>query len=86
VVDLVRSGRPVREAAAAVGVSEATLYRWLAQERIDRHEVPGLPSAERAELAAARRRIRELESELEITKQAAALFAETDVRPKGSTR
>jgi transposase len=45
-----------------------------------------LPSAERAELAAARRRIRELESELEITKQAAALFAETDVRPKGSTR
>jgi transposase-like protein len=86
VLALVRSGRTVAEAAAAVGVSEATLYRWMAQDRIDRGEQPGLPSAERAELVAAQRRIRELETELEITKQAAALFAQEDVRPKGSSR
>ncbi len=30
-------------------------------------------------------RIRELETELEITKKASALFAESEVRPKGST-
>lgn len=86
VVGLVHSGRTVSEAAAAVGVSEATLYRWMAQDRIDRGERPGLPSAERAELLAAQRRIRELETELEITRQAAALFAERDVPPKGSSR
>ena len=86
VVALVRSGRSVSETAAAVGVCEATLYRWMAQDRVDRGEQPGLPSAERAELLAAQRRIRELETELEITKQAAALFAQRDVRPKGSSR
>jgi hypothetical protein len=37
----------------------------MAQERIDRGEQPGLPSAERAELLAAQRRIRELETELD---------------------
>jgi hypothetical protein len=37
-------------------------------------------------LDAARRRIRELEAELEITKKASALFAADGVRPKGSTR
>jgi transposase-like protein len=86
VVDLVRSGRPIAETAAAVGVCEATLYRWMTQDRIDRGDQPGWRSGERAELLAARRRIRELETELEITKKASALFAEGDVRPKGSTR
>ena len=86
VVDLVRSGRSVAEVAAQVGVSEGTLYRWQAQDRVDRGEAPGLSSGERAELALARRRIRVLETELEIVKQASALFAEGEVRPKGSTR
>ena len=86
VIDLVRSGRPVAKAAADVGVAEAPLYRWLAQERIDRGEQPGSRSAERAALLAAQRRIRELETELEITKKAAALFDQGDVRPKGSSR
>jgi hypothetical protein len=36
---------------------------------------------ERLELAQARRRIRELETELEITKRASALFAAGEVRP-----
>ena len=45
-------------------------------------ERPALSSSERAELAVARRRIRELETELEITKRASALFAESEVRPK----
>jgi len=86
VVELVRSGRAVSVVAAEIGVSEATVYRWRAQDRIDRGERPGLSSGERTELAVARRRIRELETELEITRKASALFAAGEVRPKGGTR
>ena len=79
VVELVRGGRAVRVVAAEV-------YRWRAQDRVDRGEQPGLSSMERVELAQARRRIHELETELEITKKASALFTEGELRPKGSTR
>jgi len=67
-------------------VSEATIFRWMAQDRVDRGEQEGLRSVERAELLAARRRIRELETELAITMRAPALFAEGEVRAKGSSR
>jgi transposase-like protein len=40
VVGLVRSGRPVAESAADVGVSEATVYRWMAEGRMDHREQP----------------------------------------------
>ena len=86
VVELVRGGRSVSVVAAEIGVSEATVYRWRAQDRVDRGEQPGLSSLERVELAQARRRIQELETELEITRKASALFAEGELRPKGSTR
>jgi transposase-like protein len=85
-VALARSGRPVGQVAVDLKVSEATLFRWVTQDQVDRGERPGLPTVERVEIAQARKRIRELETELEITKQASALFAEGEVRPKGSTR
>jgi transposase len=85
VVELVRAGRPVRVVAAELGLAEATVYRWKAQDRIDRGVRPGASSSERGELAAARRRIQELETELALVKQAATLFEE-GVRPKPSTR
>ena len=69
-----------------IGVSEATVYRWRSQDRVDRGEQPGLSSLERVELAQARRRIHELETELAITKKASALFTEGELRPKGNTR
>ena len=83
---LARSGRSVGQLAADLQVSEATLFRWVAQDQVDRGERPGLPTVERVELAQARKRIRELEIELEITKKASDLFAEGKVRPKGSSR
>src|SRR5262245_9827956 len=86
VVDRVRSGRSVAEVAAGIGVSEATLYRWRTQDQVDRGERVGRSSLERVELAEARRRIRELETELAIVKQASALFVEGVVRPKGGSR
>jgi transposase-like protein len=69
VVELVRLGRPVSVVASEVGVSEATVYRWREQDRVDRGDRPGLSSVERVELAEAGRRIRQLETELEITRR-----------------
>jgi putative transposase len=69
--------------AASVGVPEATVYRWVKQERIDRGELAGTSTVENAELRSARRRIVELEAELATVKRATELFAEGRVvRPK----
>ena len=51
-----------------VGVTARTIYSWRKQELIDTGQEPGLLSAERAELPGARRRIRELEAELAVTR------------------
>ena len=83
VVDQVRSGLRVAEVAASVDVAEATVYRWVRQDRIDRGEIAGTSSVDNAELRAAKRRIAELESELAVVKRASALFDEGRVvRPK----
>ena len=85
VAELVQAGRPGRAVAAELGLAEATVYRWKAQDLIDRGVKPGTSTSERGELAAAKRRIQELETELALVTQAAKLFAE-GVRPKPRTR
>jgi transposase len=67
VLDLVTAGRKVVDLARDLGVSEQTIYTWRRQERIDRGLVAGLRSDEREELAAAQRRVRELEAERSAT-------------------
>jgi transposase len=62
VVELVRAGRPVRVVAAELGLPEATVHRWKAQDLIDRGVKPGTSTSERGELAAAGQRIKELET------------------------
>lgn len=88
VVDLCRTGGRPSEVAGDLGVSEATVYRWIAQDEVDLGKRPGVRSGERIELSRARARIRELEAELELTRKAAAIFDEQQgrVAPKGSTR
>ena len=54
------------------------------EERVDRGLEPGLSTLERAELAAAKRRIRELEAELAVHRRAAELLKETVVTKGGS--
>jgi transposase-like protein len=83
VVELVRASRPVRVVAAELGLAEATVYRWKAQDLIDRGMRPGTSTSEHGELAAAKRRIKELETELALVTQAAKLFEE-GVRPKAT--
>lgn len=85
VLDLVEAGRPVAEVAAQLGVLAQTIYNWRNQDLVDRGLRPGVTTAESAELAAARQRIRELECELAVTKRANELLKEqTD--PKGASR
>lgn len=85
VLDLLAAGRRVSDLARDLRVSDQTIYIWRRQERIDRGLDPGLTSAEQTELMAARRRIRELEAELEIHRRASVLLAERS-DPKGASR
>jgi transposase len=85
-VALVRAGRRQIDTAAELGIHPVTLANWVKQDRIDRGELPGVSTSESAELRAARRRIRELESELAIVRQAAKFLGEDKPAPKGSTR
>ena len=85
VVELVEAGRRVAEVAADLGVSEQSVYTWRRQARIDTGAEPGLTSAEKAELVAARRRIRELETEVAIHRRATELL-KGEASPKGGSR
>jgi transposase len=85
VLDLIASGKSVAETATVLGISDQTIYSWRRQDRIDRGLEPGLTSPEHAELVAAKRRITELETELEVHRRATGLLG-TVVRPKGATK
>lgn len=85
VLDLVASGRSVADVARDLGISEESIYTWRRQDRIDAGLVPGLTSAEKAELAAAKRRIAELEAELAVHRRASELLGKV-VPPKGGSR
>ena len=85
VLDLIEAGRPVAEIAAQLGITAQTVYNWRNQDQIDRGLRAGVSTSESAELAAARKRIRELETELAVTQRANELLkAQTD--PKGGGR
>jgi transposase len=85
VLDLVEAGWPVAEVAQALGISNQPIYTWRRQDRIDRGLEPGLTSGEKAELVAAKRRIAELETELQAMRRAMELVREV-VPPKGGSR
>lgn len=85
-LDLLRAGRKVADVARDLQISEQTLYTWRRQDRIDHGEEPGLPTGERSELTAAKRRIKELETELEIHRRAAELLKGTTDPKEGGRR
>jgi transposase-like protein len=85
VLDLIAAGRKVAQVADDLGISEQTIYTWRRQDRIDRGLEAGLSSAEKAELVAARKRIRELEAEVAVHRRATELLKEK-ADPKGGSR
>lgn len=86
VIELARSGTKVGQLAETFGMSDATIYTWLKQEKIDRREVPGLSTEEALDLAAAKRRIKQLETELAVSRKVNEVFLEGGLPPKGSSR
>ena len=85
VLDLVKAGKSVAQVAFELGVSDQTNYNWREQDLIDSGLKPGTTSTDNSELIAAKRRIKELESELAIHQRAAELL-KSAVPPKGGTR
>lgn len=85
VLELIASGRKIGDVATDLGISEQTIYSWRRQDRIDRGLDPGLTTGERAELVAARKRIRELETELAVHRRATELLKERP-DPKDASR
>lgn len=84
VLDLIEAGRPVAEIADQLGITAQTVYNWRKQDHVDRGLEPGTSTRESAELTAARKRIRELETELAVTKRANELLkAQSDPKAGG---
>ena len=75
------AGEPVTVIAAETGVSQATLFNWKKQALIDAGRRAGVQSFDADELAAARKRIAQLEAELKLTRDACELFNEQVVVP-----
>jgi transposase-like protein len=84
-LDLLTSGRTVRDVAASSGIAESCLHRWKSLVLMDRGLKSPTPEAvESAALAVAQRRIVELEDEVKILGKAAAAVEEV-VLPKCAT-
>lgn len=87
VLELIRSGKTANAVAREYEISRQTITNWLKQDDLDSgRRSDGLTTAEQAENARLRKRVRELEVERDILKKAAAWFArETDsIPPKSS--
>jgi transposase-like protein len=64
-LDLLETGRSVRDVAASLGIAESCLHRWKSRDLLDRGLKTSTPEqAESAALTAARARIAELETEV----------------------
>lgn len=57
-------------------MSESVIYKWRDRQLVDSGMKPGLSTAQSAELVVARRRIRELEADLDILRRASLALKE----------
>lgn len=74
VIELARAGTKVAQLAVTFGMTEATIYNWMRQDRIDRGEIPGTSTDMALDFAAARKRIRQLETELAVSRKVNEVF------------
>jgi transposase-like protein len=80
------AGEAIKDLTAELGICGSTLLKWRRQAQIDAGRRPGVLSYQADPLAQARRRIKELEDELEITKLASELYEQGTSDPKAGTR
>ena len=74
---VLQEGKSVAKVARDLDLTETALRKWVEQAKTDRGQgKPGaLTSEERTELSQLRKRVRQLEMERELLKNAAAFFA-----------
>jgi len=84
-IDLLESGKAVREVAEELGVSGQSIYTWRRQYLIDSGQEQGLTTTEANELKAARRQIKHLEADLAVHELATELLKGT-TNPKAGGR
>src|SRR3954447_5673863 len=86
VVELARVGTRVAQLSQTFGMTETTIYNWIKQDKIDQGELDGLSTDQALELAAAKKRIRQLETELAVARKVNEIFLDQDLAPKASSR
>lgn len=86
VLQLAGAGSKPKDLAEAFGMTQATVYNWLRQERVDSGEEDGTTTDQAIELKAARKRIKQLETELAVSRKVNEVFLSEGVSPKGSSR
>lgn len=86
VVELARAGTRVAQLSATFGMTETTIYSWIKQDKIDHGELAGLSTDQALELAAAKNRIKQLETELAVARKVNEIFLDQDLAPKASSR
>ena len=69
VIELAQSGTKVAQLAETFGMSDATIYNWLNRRGSTALRSPGLCTEEALDLAAAKRRIKQLETELAVSRK-----------------
>lgn len=82
VIDLIEAGKTVAEVAAMDDPTEQTIHKWWNRHLVDAGCRAGTPTIENSEPVAARKRIADLENELEATGRANELLKAV-VPPKG---
>jgi transposase len=82
VIQLARSGTRVAQLSATFGMTRQRSSNWLTQERIDRGEQAGKTAAQQLELAVAKRRIKQLETELAVARKINEVFLKEGISPK----
>lgn len=66
--------RTIADVARSLGIVESNLGNWVKQARVDRGELAGLTTEERAELTRLRRENAQLRMERELLKRATAFW------------
>jgi transposase len=63
-------------------MAETTIYNWIKQDKIDNGELEGLSTDQALELTAAKKRIRQLETELAVARKVNEIFLDQKLAPK----